>query len=128
MSATKSPRVYMTVTRYQTSDGALFEREQDAIARMDELEARDAVEALLRPLPSDDGCAFANGDGFVQQTTKAILALSEYVYKHGGHRSASEHPVASKLQYRLHCIDKLGREWGQPYYAAHPEDGKVVSK
>ena len=28
-----------------------------------------------------------------------------------------------RIYYRLMCIDEQHREWGQPFYAAHPDKG-----
>lgn len=122
----RQPRIYATVTRYQTSDGVLFEREVDAIARTRALEQRDVIEDLLRNRPDDTD--YCNGHGFVQQTDAAVSALNDYISAHGGPRDASDHPVASTLYYRHACLDGNGREWGQPYFAINPHMGKLVSR
>ncbi len=32
--------------------------------------------------------------------------------------------VLHRAWYRVYCIDASGREWGQPYFALHPTEGK----
>lgn len=104
----------------------------------------------LAPLPNDKGCGFSNGDGFVQHNKVALrkvqINLLKEMKKHINHHWIQQtiddenvHPSyvgrlvgdygispLNKAWYRFMCIDKLGREWGQPYFATNPDKAKQV--
>lgn len=130
------------VTKYAADDGTVFDTAEEAIAYENLLLKLAAVDLLLRPVPTT--VEFANGDGYVQQGIHAIGKYTEALGKetekryrvntagpHGICRmlSDTDEPHAKELRRRwgrLLCIDRMYREWGQPYYAMHPENGKLV--
>lgn len=133
------------VTRYQANDGTEFHA-GDAAARHDALivECADAIAPLG---PRFDG--FSGGNGYVQhdldafvEAKRALLALLARAYPSHGYDKLDAkdvHPMSSvgrmaseaggplaKAWGRLGCIDAAAREWEQPYYALHPEQGNDV--
>jgi hypothetical protein len=111
-------------------------------------------EAMKNLAAKPDGCDFANGSGYIAHTQAgldaaiAILAAAALdFYPKGGTseewftqwRDGKRHVshVARLVNdgrercldaafYRLMCIDGKLREWGQPYYAAYPDQAKDV--
>ena len=106
--------------------------------------------ALLSPTPKDDGCSFANGDGYIKHDKAKlrnaqiqILKLCKERIDHKWIQQTIEdesvHPSyvgrliddynirpLNKAWFRFMCVDNQNREWGQPYYANNPEKGKQV--
>jgi hypothetical protein len=132
-------------TIYKANDGSIWDRREQA-ERRDTL-LGDIATALL-PLGErpDDG-DFANGEGYVQHeplsvrvTKKALLHLAMLNIRGYDHiwladpDSIHASGIAGRIiddcneplaraWFRLMCIDGESREWGQPYYALHPEQG-----
>lgn len=137
------------ITKYQTDDGAEFHTEADALKYEDLCERVERAMEPLGPHPDKgtDGCAFSNGSGYlghgvdvVNRVRNALLRLAlEYVKHDWLSKSLVDTTVDASwagriigeccpapLQsawYRISCCDKRGREWGQPYFAAHPGEG-----
>ena len=113
------------LTVYVADDGARFDTAAAALERDALIEECQAATTFLRHTPTDDGCAFANGGGFLQQPTGSRQRLLTFLEAKGVHRD-SNGPLGLLL-YRLHCIDTQDREWGQPFFALHPHRGKQVA-
>lgn len=134
------------VTHYQANDGTLWDVAEQAEKR-DALVARiERAKALLTPRPSD--VRFENGHGYVQQDPARVrlckidlLTIASELSSYDVFRSNPDlvnprgsiagriiddmdHPVLYNAWYRLMCMDDEYREWGQPYYATHPEQAK----
>ena len=121
------------ITKYQTKDGEVFDDEASALKHENKLLVVEHLYKLLNPIP--DGCAFLNGDGFVQQDEKRIREYKRMILIMAGEKTLAENPdevepmgyigrmlcdtdgMLWEAWQRLMCIDSQFREWGQPYYA-----------
>lgn len=132
------------ITKYQADDGTEFNSKLDCMKHEVLCEKIQQIMALLPKRPDD--MEFANGHGYVQHAEKSViqfrnrlLALMDGQIDHpwvGETRQGKAHPSylarllddsASPLGAawnRLLMIDKKFREWGQPYYAMHPDRGE----
>jgi hypothetical protein len=118
-----------TITVYEADDGSRWNTPDEARMRdvliADEARMRDVLIAEcetfaareMRPRP--DNTDFANGHGFVLQPPGARERLLAWLRAKGANRDSSG-PIG-KLLWRLQCMDDLNREWGQPYFALHPD-------
>lgn len=137
------------ITKYEANDGSEWRTEKECIER-DTLCAR--VEALMKQWPEhpkNDGCSFANGEGFLQltkelfeTTRESLLDIIAESIDHkwvNDSRGGKAHPswVGRLLSdagadplyrawVRIACVDKQFREWGQVYYAENPTEGKQI--
>lgn len=136
------------VTIYRTTDGSEYRSIEKADAYESRVERLAPIMARLPQLPENDGCQFVNGHGYIQhdyETARAVmndvLNLIEELFEHKwidqtrakGPREA--HPswvgrlisdyddkALNRAWNRFMCIDwNTMREYGQPYYAAHPD-------
>lgn len=133
------------ITKYEAADGSEFETESRCAAYESLCAEVADVVAALPALPKDDGCKFANGGGYVQHNPDTFRAvrtkLLQIAQRECPHRwiteslekgdeihaswagriiSESSTPLW-RAWNRIYCTDKQFREWGQPYYAEHPE-------
>lgn len=139
------------IIKFRAIDGKEFSDEWQCVKYEQLYEKVDDIMSLLPPKPNNDNCNFANGEGFFQHNKATlrkveiqILELCKVYIDHDWIQSAIDgekvHPsnIARLLgDYnikpidnawgRFMCIDKYSREWGQPYYANNPEEGKQVS-
>lgn len=138
-----------TITKFQSDDGKEFDDEAKCVAHEKLCAEVVLIMASLPALPKDDGCNFSNGHGFIQHQRALFLAVRESLL-HIGNRlmphewfssaiaNTSAHlswaarllddiggPVATAW-HRIYCTDSDLREWGQPYYAAHPDKGEQI--
>lgn len=136
------------IHKFKADDGSEFNTatacvEYEALCA----EVAEIMSTLPAP-PIDDGCRFSNGDGYLQHEAAtlerarvSILKIAQRFIKEPPWLQqtiddpAAYHPSwAGRLiddccprpvksaWYRFMCIDKQGREWGQPYYANNPEE------
>lgn len=135
------------VTKYQADDGKVFDTEQEAVKHDAKAVSIKGLAKLLKPIPENDGCSFANGDGYVQQDALKVQEYKRGIMLLGAchHAKMAEwaknpievHPqsivgrilsdcddLLYRAWHRVMCMDSQFREWGQPYYANHPEDAK----
>lgn len=133
------------ITQFQSETGRIFKDEESALKHDALFKAQNEVSKLL-PQAVDDSCEFSNGGGFIQHTPNDIEAFSLglrrlLAMEFGDDSAIVKHWDAGNSGYigryldnsgsntyrlldRFLAIDKLGREWGQPFYAAYPEDGR----
>ena len=128
------------VQRYKAHDGRIFDSEKECIDYEKLSEDISNIMKDLKPLPKDDSCRFSNGEGYIQQdkytVTKAkkdITDSGNKFFKTGNDKWSFEaigrlfdDSAYRNFYYawgRLQCIDKLSREWGQPYYAINMNAG-----
>jgi len=132
------------LTKYQAFDGCLFDSEKQCVERDNLVGSLARIARNLAAVP--DGCDFANGSGYIQQSQAAVeryklalLTLIEVEIKHEWieeTRKGRAHVsyVARLLDdagpdclsvawNRLMRIDQYNREWGQPFYAINPDKG-----
>lgn len=133
------------VTKFETIDGKVFEKREDA--EKHELFLLE-INKLLRLINADgkqDTNDFHNGKGFFQLTNLEVKQFTDgfvgLIKKY--HPDLFEvgdknpkgiigrylHDVCSPLYKVWHfitCIDSNNRRWGQPYFAIHPEEGESI--
>ena len=134
------------ITVWVANDGCRFDKASDC-KKYEVFAAKVAkVVALLPPVPKDDGCSFGNGHGYIQHDPKVVkqykgllLDLIETKTDHKWVKQARAdniHPSwigrllsdmgnrpLDNAWYRMSCMDKSCREWGQPYFANNPDKG-----
>lgn len=139
-----------TITKFKAIDGKEFTSEQECLKYESLIRKVDGIMALLPPTPDNDGCSFANGDGYIQHDKAKlknaqvqILELcKDYIDHKWIQQTIDDESVRpsyvgrliddynirplNKAWFRFMCVDKQNREWGQPYYANNPEKGKQV--
>ncbi len=134
------------ITVYKSIDGSRRDTPEQALER-DVLCALIAAAMIpLGKIPS--GTNFGNGEGYirhsdviVEQVKVSLIGLSrplleEWMSTQKKQNLMDRHPSwfvrmlddrAEPLERawtRLWCIDNQFREWGQPYYANHPNEAK----
>jgi hypothetical protein len=138
------------ITKYQAYNGTEFTDQAECEAYEARSRRADDIIALLPPKPELPGCEFENGGGFLQHdrvtflnVRRQLLELGKEEFQHSWFDQSladeSVHPsyVARLLGdgsnkqlerawHRISCTDKQYREWGQPYYANNPDEGKQV--
>jgi hypothetical protein len=137
------PEGIEVVTTYRVA-GASFGDLDKAIEYKGKHDLATSINEML-PRAVDKGSDYTNGGGYVQQRAEAVElykdALGEAIKKYAGEDLAQKFmenptsayvsrmlnetdPLLADLQNRLHCMDSNLREWGQPYFASHPSQGK----
>lgn len=122
------------VTVFVAEDGTEFtDREKCAAYERDSAN----IARMLKPLGArPTSVYFANGEGYIQHDRDTVTAVHRDLMRHfadtgygfgflGRYLSDNDSPYYV-VWSRLSCIDELGREWGQPYYALNPHKGKQV--
>lgn len=133
-----------TVTKYQARDGREFACEETAKTHEGVLDRIDKIMSTLPARPDD--CEFSNGRGYIQHDWMAVTNAKNHIIDlwHGDEKiklDAKMYPAPHSIigrffddansplrdpWYRLMCIDPLGREWDQPYFALHPDCGNQI--
>lgn len=138
------------ITKYEAIDGTEFDHEKDCLKYEKLIETVNVIMDELPKTPKDDGCNFANGKGYIQHDKTVLrqvqIKILKEVKKHIKHKWVQEtiddenvHPSyvgrliddyridpLNRAWYRFMCIDKSGREWGQPYFANNPKEGQQI--
>lgn len=139
------------ITKYKAVDGHEFRTEHECIAYEALIISTLAIMDQLPKKPKDDGCRFSNGHGYLQhdketfdKVKKELLHLFATKVDHKWIQQSIDgeniHPswVARiigdynlnpfhEAWYRIQCVDRNYREWGQPYFANTPEhNGEYV--
>lgn len=137
------------ITKYQAFDGKEFTSEVEC-ENYEDFSNR-VKEAMIGwpEEPKNDGCSFANGGGYIQIPKEILRCVrirlldlisekcdhpwvketydeSKHASWVGGLIGEMPYPELQKAWGRLCNIDTEGREWGQGYYAAHPNEGKQI--
>lgn len=140
------------ITKYIANNGREFLTENEAL-KEDELIRR--TEIIMKGLNrTPDDVQFKNGYYFIQQDIEKVdirrrmllMLMKEFINHKWIDQSLENkncHPSSSWIQRllsdydnqpllsawnRIVNIDKLGREWGQPFYAEHPEQSIALKK
>ena len=137
---------------HQASDGTRFDDQHDCLKYEAQCDRIQGAMKLLRPIPKDDGCSFANGGGYIQQEKPAVLeaygilldvaaeAVGQEIVMRiknageflpqsiiGRYIDDSGHRALNSAWRRFCHMDGEWREWGQSYYARNPKEGKNVA-
>jgi hypothetical protein len=140
-----------TITKFQAYNGTEFIDQTACLVYEVNCRRADDIISILPPKPNLPGCGFENGDGYLQHDREVFLkvrrllleqALVEFPDDKHLEQSLAEddvHPSwaariigecctkqLDRAWYRIYCTDKEFREWGQPYYALNPTEGKQV--
>ena len=137
-----------TIVKYVAIDGKEFTGQLDCEDYEQLIETVNAIMAKL-PYVSED-TVFHNGSGYllhpmstVKEVRNEILEIcKKYIDHHWIQQTIDDYNVdpswvarilsdynispLSKAWYRFKCIDKDGKEWGQPYYVTHQNEAKQV--
>lgn len=135
------------ITRYEAIDGHTFKTAEECEKYERLLAELKRINAMLRRAV-DEGCNFANGYGFVQQTPEALKrfdeAFAEFLAGYISQETANLYSkcpqgivgrylsdgggafydAAYRLWVRRYSIDEENREWGQPFYAMPQNKGR----
>jgi len=142
------------ITKFKAIDGREFYEESKCRDYENLIEEVEQIMGAFPPLPQNDGCKFVNGGGYIQHSREsfervksALLDVASRYISHQWIQQTKADPSVH-LSYaarliseiglqplenawnRLLCADKLYREWGQPFFAEHPEkanDFTVIS-
>ena len=138
------------ITKYKASDGIEYIKEQDCIRHEELIERVNTIMGELIPIPKSDGCAFENGKGFIQQDasvfkrarTNILLEIGKLVNHQWVQETIDDESIdlgyvgrlidgddllpLYRTLYRLKCVDRQYREFGQPYFALHPEKAELI--
>ena len=128
-------------TKFKAVDGAEFNTKKECIEYEKMIKKVNAIMKPLGRLPKDPHCDFANGMGYIQHNPSDVEVVKskllafgiKYLHIEGecrfdwlGRYAGDSRDTAPlyRAWLRLYCVDKKGREWGQPYYAFNPEKGE----
>lgn len=131
------------IQQFESLCGKIFNTAEECI-RYENIskQVNNILNTLENPDKYNQECQFSNGKGFIQHPhgtrdmlEKEIVRLSNewfnneepfinFNYYLGRCINDSNVSCLNKLSYKLMCIDKLEREYGQPYYASHPNEIK----
>lgn len=138
------------ITKFRAYNGDEFATMEQCDKYEQNCRAADAVVALLKPTPKDDGCRFTNGHGYIQQDVEVfervrsgllLRARDECPHKFidqsiadpGIHSSWAGRIIGegctkqlNRAWHRIMCTDAQFREWGQPFFANNPEKGDQI--
>jgi hypothetical protein len=104
---------------YEARDRKRFDKKADCVEHERRLDVVDATMALLGKKRPE-----YHGDEYVQHSAEVVARFRVEAKrlmdgKHPRELDDGGHPY-SRLYYMLMCIDQQNREWGQQWYAAHP--------
>jgi hypothetical protein len=136
-----------TLRIFESEDGERFDTEAECKAHEDLCSEIEKILDTLSPLPEDDALKFVNGEGYIQHDAATVasvrVALLKIAQRYSKNppwfQQAIDDPSihsswASRLigdacpsplyeaWNRIACIDKSSREWGQPFFAEHPDE------
>jgi hypothetical protein len=126
----------VTLIRYKSIDGRLFDDEQKCIDYEFWYEKGIRIISQLRYKPSNV-FDFDVGKGYIQQKLEIVSKVkSEFLKLAAVMGKNSEldislffdinHLGLYRLYYRVECIDSFGREFGHIFYAVNPSKDKLI--
>jgi hypothetical protein len=143
------------IIKWIAEDGAEF-NSREACDEYERLCADvQEVLSKLPKIPDLPECSFENGGGYLQHSEETIKPARDDILhlalKNGVGGTSIEKWITAMLNgedvhaswpgraideccpaplrrawYRFMCMDSQWREWGQPYYANHPEEAKQI--
>ena len=138
-----------TITKYKAFDGSEFNDKEKCITH--EANCRHGLSIISKLPAKPDSCEFSNGGGYIQHDFNEVLNVRneflEFCKRFTNHKWIQESIDGGfgvdssragrvigectpnsiyKIWYRISCIGKDGREWGQPYYVANPDRAKDI--
>jgi len=135
------------ITKYKAFDGVEFLSAPDCEEHEQNCHIANEI---MKALPSrPNSCEFLNGEGYIQHDEILLLKvrsrLLEFVKRYAEHDWIQQSidrgfdvdeswagriigeccpDTVYKYWYRFTCIDSSFKEWGQPYYSTHPDEGE----
>lgn len=123
------------ISKYKAIDGSIFNTKEECLKYESIIKRVDLIMCPLGKRPDDTN--FTNGGGYIQhdvytiQKVKAeIMVLCMEVLKKnldfqeiGYYLDGASKKCLYHAYIRLICIDIKCREWGQGYFAIHPDKG-----
>lgn len=132
------------IQKFQAFDGSEFGSETECRQYEELCSEIEVIMSQLPKRPSDDGCRFSNGRGFLQHREDVFFPVRDALLRIGNRISPHKwfdqsmanrtvHPSwagriidetsrpLAQAWYRIMCVDSDLREWGQPYYANNPD-------
>jgi hypothetical protein len=138
----------LTRTIYKAVDGTESESKEKCLKHEQLSDDVSLIMSILSPLPKQKDCSFANGEGFIQHDKyyfdRVKIQLLKLMKKHINSdwiQQSIDNPTIHsswvgrllddyreleplrRAWCRISCTDFKYREWGQGYYAEHPEKG-----
>lgn len=131
------------ITKWRTEDGKVFDTPEEAQAHETLVGRVKEITAAL----GERNRSILNGQGYVQHDPKIVRKVRKSFYQlaleqQGFDKAEADEHIPNEyligrylndsnsylydVWCRLQCIDTLGREFDQPYYALHPEKAKLV--
>ena len=141
-----------SVQRYMADDGAEFGDANECLTYEVANKSLNKLMSRLNPVPEDDGCRFGNGHGYVQQDATTVNQVMKQLVKLAepiiGKDPKWQPVLDDPFKYRWGIIgrylddcgnrnlyrawgrfmnmDDQYREWGQGYFAMHPNEGEQI--
>lgn len=127
------------ISLFKTADGKTFSTPEEALKY--ESIMREVQNFLLAFAENED-IDFSNGDGYIQHPIGTRDKMGKKLVELYNRWFKPEEPFINfsyylarliddssmkclnHLSYRIMCIDREDREWGQPYFADNPGTGK----
>lgn len=140
------------IIKFKAIDGKEFLEAMECVKYEQLIYEVQQILSVLKPLPKDDGCAFANGESFLQQDKTNVklakLQLLRLMKQYINHKWIDQTIDDDKVDpswvarlvgdygirplcdawHRISCTDKEFREWGQPYFVKHPEASPAMQR
>ena len=140
------------ITQYESKDNKVFRTKEDCLKYEEVYDRAKNLERLLPQKPIDSSCNFGNGVGYLQHDLDSVTIVFHSILvealKYTDHNwiqasidkgypnvdpscamiivgEYNDLDPLYKLLYRISCIDEFLREWGQPYFKAHPNEAVV---
>lgn len=136
------------IKKYVSETGAEFFTPEECIEYENNYKLACDIIGKLEPIPINDNCSFANGCGYVQHDINHVISVRneflEFIKRYTTFKwiqSTIDNPelhlswatraisdsccphIIYSMWNRFTCIDKIGREWGQQFYANNPDKG-----
>lgn len=136
------------IIKYAAHDGSEFFSKKDCARYEDLCDEINKIIGVLQPLPEDKNCEFVNGAGYIQHNAQTfrkvhinLLKIAYRLTTHNIIKTALENPdsvhstwisriisdsgvpkILNIAYSRIMSTDQYFREWGQPYFATHPDE------
>lgn len=134
------------IVSYEARDGQVFLTRTSCLAYERELDTADRILSMLKPKPDLPSGTYIQQDvDAVWNARKAVVCASKLsdsdkakatpyldsrtlpngsmLCRYLDDVMGNNSPLV-KVWWRLECCDAQGRDWQQPYFAMHPEEGK----
>ena len=130
------------ISRYEANDGTVFSEKNECTKHEHMIADINNLLLDLPKRPKDDSCKFANGHGYIQHEKKNFLDFEKKFYKMACeyHKELNKYPMNSygfwrflddtgspfyRAGQRILCTNKnTYREYGQPFFAGHPDQAE----